>query len=181
MIAFFVVKWLQLRIQNGDRTVYYHLASVFSLANDSYCEQYFTVNIWKTDHPLSIDDFTCSSMWPMCEACSVWLWLQRPFPSTDELVSLASFGPESCLNLINFYLSLISNYTKGMRWCERSFFLPSITQSLIIHRKFSQLFVWILISEAAGELGWTFTLIVVSIISALLGAIIMVIVLRCKR
>ncbi|XP_031631561.1 uncharacterized protein LOC116345920 isoform X2 [Contarinia nasturtii] len=35
--------------------------------------------------------------------------------------------------------------------------------------------------SAAGELGWTFTLIIVSIISALLGAIIMVIVLRCKR
>ncbi|KAJ6643519.1 hypothetical protein Bhyg_08481 [Pseudolycoriella hygida] len=37
------------------------------------------------------------------------------------------------------------------------------------------------IGEAAAELGWAFTLIIVSIISALLGAIIMVVVLRCKR
>ncbi|XP_062132727.1 uncharacterized protein LOC133843278 [Drosophila sulfurigaster albostrigata] len=35
--------------------------------------------------------------------------------------------------------------------------------------------------DTAGELGWAFTLIVVSIISALIGAIVMVIVLRCKR
>ncbi|XP_032594471.1 uncharacterized protein LOC6556944 [Drosophila grimshawi] len=35
--------------------------------------------------------------------------------------------------------------------------------------------------DTAGELGWAFTLIVVSIISALIGAIVMVIVLRCRR
>ncbi|XP_017010609.2 uncharacterized protein [Drosophila takahashii] len=35
--------------------------------------------------------------------------------------------------------------------------------------------------ETAGELGWAFTLIIVSIISALIGAIVMVIVLRCRR
>ncbi|XP_037934597.1 uncharacterized protein LOC119668966 isoform X2 [Teleopsis dalmanni] len=35
--------------------------------------------------------------------------------------------------------------------------------------------------DPAGELGWAFTLIIVSIISALIGAIIMVIVLRCRR
>ncbi|XP_067647829.1 uncharacterized protein [Eurosta solidaginis] len=35
--------------------------------------------------------------------------------------------------------------------------------------------------DHAGELGWAFTLIIVSIISALIGAIIMVIVLRCRR
>ncbi|XP_034483310.1 uncharacterized protein LOC117788611 [Drosophila innubila] len=35
--------------------------------------------------------------------------------------------------------------------------------------------------DKAGELGWAFTLIVVSIISALIGAIVMVIVLRCRR
>ncbi|XP_017466891.1 PREDICTED: uncharacterized protein LOC108359503 isoform X2 [Rhagoletis zephyria] len=35
--------------------------------------------------------------------------------------------------------------------------------------------------DHAGELGWAFTLIIVSIISALIGAIVMVIVLRCRR
>ncbi|XP_075163316.1 uncharacterized protein LOC142235948 [Haematobia irritans] len=35
--------------------------------------------------------------------------------------------------------------------------------------------------DASGEIGWAFTLIVVSIISALIGAIVMVVVLRCKR
>ncbi|XP_017840900.2 uncharacterized protein LOC108598690 [Drosophila busckii] len=35
--------------------------------------------------------------------------------------------------------------------------------------------------DTAGELGWAFTLIVVSILSALIGAIVMVIVLRCRR
>ncbi|XP_068142367.1 uncharacterized protein [Drosophila tropicalis] len=35
--------------------------------------------------------------------------------------------------------------------------------------------------DTAGELGWAFTLIIVSIISAIIGAIVMVIVLRCKR
>ncbi|SPP85154.1 uncharacterized protein LOC117587338 [Drosophila guanche] len=35
--------------------------------------------------------------------------------------------------------------------------------------------------DKAGELGWAFTLIIVSIISALIGAIVMVIVLRCRR
>ncbi|XP_017028850.1 uncharacterized protein [Drosophila kikkawai] len=35
--------------------------------------------------------------------------------------------------------------------------------------------------DTAGELGWAFTLIIVSIISALIGAIVMVIVLRCRR
>ncbi|KAH8418229.1 hypothetical protein KR222_005864 [Zaprionus bogoriensis] len=35
--------------------------------------------------------------------------------------------------------------------------------------------------DTAGELSWAFTLIVVSIISALIGAIVMVIVLRCRR
>ncbi|TMW52894.1 hypothetical protein DOY81_002010, partial [Sarcophaga bullata] len=35
--------------------------------------------------------------------------------------------------------------------------------------------------DTSGELGWAFTLIVVSIISALIGAIVMVIVLRCRR
>ncbi|XP_055385656.1 uncharacterized protein LOC129614802 [Condylostylus longicornis] len=35
--------------------------------------------------------------------------------------------------------------------------------------------------ETTGELGWAFTLIIVSIISALIGAIVMVIVLRCRR
>ncbi|KAH8274270.1 hypothetical protein KR026_002578 [Drosophila bipectinata] len=34
--------------------------------------------------------------------------------------------------------------------------------------------------DPAGELGWAFTLIIVSIISALIGAIVMVIVLRCR-
>lgn len=41
--------------------------------------------------------------------------------------------------------------------------------------------IFIIFSDAAAELGWAFTLIIVSIISALLGAIIMVIVLRCRR
>ncbi|KAH8380586.1 hypothetical protein KR009_011572 [Drosophila setifemur] len=35
--------------------------------------------------------------------------------------------------------------------------------------------------DTGGELGWAFTLIIVSIISALIGAIVMVIVLRCRR
>ncbi|XP_055846657.1 uncharacterized protein LOC129912450 isoform X2 [Episyrphus balteatus] len=35
--------------------------------------------------------------------------------------------------------------------------------------------------DPAGELGWAFTLIIVSIISALIGAIVMVVVLRCRR
>ncbi|KAM7356428.1 uncharacterized protein ACRADG_002166 isoform 1-T2 [Cochliomyia hominivorax] len=35
--------------------------------------------------------------------------------------------------------------------------------------------------DTSGELGWAFTLIVVSILSALIGAIVMVIVLRCRR
>ncbi|XP_073838703.1 uncharacterized protein [Musca autumnalis] len=35
--------------------------------------------------------------------------------------------------------------------------------------------------DASGEIGWAFTLIVVSILSALIGAIVMVVVLRCRR
>lgn len=35
--------------------------------------------------------------------------------------------------------------------------------------------------EAPGELGWVLTLIIVSLISAVLGAIVMIIVLHCKR
>ena len=35
--------------------------------------------------------------------------------------------------------------------------------------------------EAAGELGWAFTIAIVSVISALIGAIIMITLVRCKR
>lgn len=56
--------------------------------------------------------------------------------------------------------------------------------SYIISSSVHFLFIFIfssLLSESNGEIGWTFTLIIVSIISALLGAIIMIIVLRCRR
>lgn len=35
--------------------------------------------------------------------------------------------------------------------------------------------------EASGELGWVLTLVIVSLISAVIGAIVMIIVLHCKR
>lgn len=37
------------------------------------------------------------------------------------------------------------------------------------------------ITEAASELGWAFTIAIVAVISALLGAIIMIAFVRCKR
>lgn len=37
------------------------------------------------------------------------------------------------------------------------------------------------ITEAAGELGWAFSIGLVSVISALIGAIIMITLVRCKR
>lgn len=37
------------------------------------------------------------------------------------------------------------------------------------------------IAEVAEELGWAFTLTVVSIASAVIGAIVMVILVKCRR
>ncbi|KAJ8985538.1 hypothetical protein NQ317_019921, partial [Molorchus minor] len=37
------------------------------------------------------------------------------------------------------------------------------------------------VSEIPGELGWMLTLVIVSLISALIGAIVMIVVLHCKR
>lgn len=42
-------------------------------------------------------------------------------------------------------------------------------------------FIQPLFSEKASELGWPLTLIIVSVLSAILGAILMVIVVRCRR
>lgn len=42
-------------------------------------------------------------------------------------------------------------------------------------------FFSISLAEKASELGWPLTLIIVSVLSALLGAIVMVTVVRCRR
>jgi hypothetical protein len=42
-------------------------------------------------------------------------------------------------------------------------------------------FVLYLISETSGELGWVLTLAIVSILSAAVGAVVMVTVLQCRK
>jgi hypothetical protein len=42
-------------------------------------------------------------------------------------------------------------------------------------------FVLCLISETSGELGWVLTLAIVSILSAAVGAVVMVTVLQCRK
>lgn len=44
-----------------------------------------------------------------------------------------------------------------------------------------QLVIYKFVSEAPGELGWVLTMIIVSLISAVVGAIVMIVVLHCKR
>lgn len=54
--------------------------------------------------------------------------------------------------------------------------------NILIHIIISLLFLMLkFVSEAPGELGWVLTLIIVSFVSAVLGAIVMIIVLHCKR
>jgi len=46
---------------------------------------------------------------------------------------------------------------------------------------FMIIFVLYLISETSGELGWMLTLAIVSILSAAVGAVVMVTVLQCRK
>jgi hypothetical protein len=43
------------------------------------------------------------------------------------------------------------------------------------------MFVLCFISETSGELGWVLTLAIVSIMSAAVGAVVMVTVLQCRK
>lgn len=58
--------------------------------------------------------------------------------------------------------------------------LINLHHILLSLRCFINLNFFCIFSEAAGELGWFFTLIIVSVISAILGAIIMIVALRWR-
>lgn len=50
-----------------------------------------------------------------------------------------------------------------------------------VSRKIDFFFNLTFVSEAPGEIGWVLTMVIVSLVSAIIGAIVMIIALHCKR
>lgn len=67
-----------------------------------------------------------------------------------------------------------------MKFLKMKYYLKRILSNIFINKSIN-FFHLLFFSEAPGELGWLLTLIIVSLISAVIGAVIMVTILHWRR